>query len=190
MRHVRHDQNLGFVRNCNATAAMARGRHIVMLNNDTLVFPGWLDELIDILEGNPDIGLAGSKLIYPDGRMQECGAIIWRDGSAWNFGRLDDPRRPEHNYLRDADFVSGASIALPRQLWETLGGFDELFVPAYAEDVDLAFRVRAPACARSCNRCRRCCISRAPVRAPTWARGRRPTRPKISTSCMSDGAAS
>ncbi|MCX7041265.1 MAG: glycosyltransferase [Gammaproteobacteria bacterium] len=143
VRYFRHDSNLGFVRNCNATARAARGRYVVMLNNDALVLPGWLDELIDVLEGNESVGLAGSKLIYPDGRMQECGAIVWRDGSAWNFGRLDDPRRPEHNYLRGVDFVSGASIALPTALWKRLGGFDEHFVPAYAEDADLAFRVRA-----------------------------------------------
>jgi GT2 family glycosyltransferase len=141
--HVRHERNLGFVRNCNATAALARGRHVVLLNNDTQVLPGWLDELIGTLESNPDIGLAGSKLVFPDGRMQECGGIVWRDGSAWNFGRLDDPRRPEYCYLRDTDYVSGASIALPRTLWQALGGFDELFIPAYAEDVDLAFRIRA-----------------------------------------------
>ena len=143
VRHVRHERNLGFVRNCNATAALARGRHVVLLNNDTQVLPGWLDEMIGTLESNPDIGLAGSKLVFPDGRMQECGGIVWRDGSAWNFGRLDDPRRPEYCYLRDTDYVSGASIALPRTLWQALGGFDELFVPAYAEDVDLAFRIRA-----------------------------------------------
>lgn len=141
--HVRHSGNLGFVRNCNATAVLARGRHIVMLNNDALVLPGWLDELIDVLENNSTVGLVGSKLVYPDGRMQECGGIVWRDGSAWNFGRLDDPRKPEHNYLRGADFVSGASIALPTALWRKLGGFDEHFAPAYAEDADLAFRVRA-----------------------------------------------
>ena len=143
VRYFRYGTNLGFVRNCNATAAAARGRFIVMLNNDALVLPGWLDELIDVLDSNESVGLAGSKLIYPDGRMQECGAIVWRDGSAWNFGRLDDPRRPEHNYLRGVDFVSGASIALPTALWKRLGGFDEHFIPAYAEDADLAFRVRA-----------------------------------------------
>jgi GT2 family glycosyltransferase len=143
VRHVRHDSNLGFVRNCNATAQLARGRYVVLLNNDTLVLPGWLDELVGVLERSPEIGLAGSKLIYPDGRLQECGGIVWRDGSAWNFGRMDDPRHPQYCYLRDTDYVSGASIALSRELWSQLGGFDELFVPAYAEDVDLAFRVRA-----------------------------------------------
>ena len=143
IRHVRHAENLGFVRNCNATAAHATGRTLVFLNNDTQVLPGWLDELIGTLDDSPDIGLAGSKLVYPDGRLQECGAIIWRDGSAWNYGRLADPRRPEFGYLRDVDYVSGASIALRADLWSELGGFDELFVPAYAEDADLAFRVRA-----------------------------------------------
>lgn len=143
VRHVRHDGNLGFVRNCNATAAHARGRHVVLLNNDTIVLPGWLDELVGTLDRDPAIGLAGSKLVFPDGRLQECGAIVWRDGSAWNFGRNDDPRRPEYSYLRDVDYVSGASIAVPRSLWQQLGGFDERFVPAYAEDADLAFRIRA-----------------------------------------------
>ena len=143
VRHIRHADNLGFVRNCNTTAAHARGRHVLFLNNDTQVLPGWLDELIGTLDANPDIGLAGSKLVFPDGRLQECGAIVWRDGSAWNYGRLADPRRPEFCYLRDVDYVSGASIALRRELWQALGGFDEMFVPAYAEDADLAFRVRA-----------------------------------------------
>lgn len=143
VRHVRHAENLGFVRNCNATAAQARGRHVLFLNNDTQVLPRWLDELVGTLEADSGIGLAGSKLIYPDGRLQECGAIVWRDGSAWNLGRGADPRSPEFSYLRDADYMSGASIALRRDLWESLGGFDEMFVPAYAEDADLAFRVRA-----------------------------------------------
>src|SRR5690606_22291617 len=143
VRHVRHERNLGFVRNCNATARHARGRYVLFLNNDTQVLPGWLDELVGTLEDDPQVGLAGSKLVYPDGRLQECGAIVWRDGSAWNFGRLQDPRRPEFCYRRDVDYVSGASIALRRELWQALGGFDELFAPAYAEDADLAFRVRA-----------------------------------------------
>jgi GT2 family glycosyltransferase/glycosyltransferase involved in cell wall biosynthesis len=143
VRWVRHAENQGFVGNCNLTAAKARGRYVVFLNNDTLVLPGWLDALIDTLESDGDIGLAGSKLIYPDGRLQEAGGIFWQDGSAWNLGRFDDPRRPEFSYARDVDYISGASIALPRDLWEQLDGFDDLYRPAYAEDADLAFRIRA-----------------------------------------------
>ncbi len=143
LSHVRHRQNLGFLRNCNATASRARGRYLVLLNNDTQVLPGWLDELLDVLVANASVGLVGSKLVFPDGRLQECGGIVWRDGSAHNVGRGEDPRRPEFCYLRGTDFVSGASIALPTAIWRQLDGFDELFAPAYAEDVDLAFRVRA-----------------------------------------------
>ncbi|WP_022700436.1 glycosyltransferase [Oceanicaulis alexandrii] len=143
VRWVRHETNQGFVGNCNLTAEQARGRHVLMLNNDTLVLPDWLDTLVETLDGDPKVGLVGSKLIYPDGRLQEAGGIFWQDGSAWNLGRFDHPRRPEFSYARDVDYISGASIALPRGLWEKLGGFDDIFRPAYAEDADLAFRVRA-----------------------------------------------
>ncbi|WP_440958858.1 glycosyltransferase [Oceanicaulis sp. LC35] len=143
VRWVRHETNQGFVGNCNLTAEHARGRIVLMLNNDTLVLPDWLDTLVETLDADPGIGLVGSKLIYPDGRLQEAGGIFWQDGSAWNLGRFDHPRRPEFSYARDVDYISGASIALPRSLWEKLGGFDDLYRPAYAEDADLAFRVRA-----------------------------------------------
>ena len=58
------------------------------------------------------------------------------------FGRGGDPNAPEFNYLRETDYCSGASLCIPRSLWSELGGFDELFTPAYYEDTDLAFRVR------------------------------------------------
>jgi GT2 family glycosyltransferase/glycosyltransferase involved in cell wall biosynthesis len=143
VRWVRHETNQGFVGNCNLTAEHARGRHVLMLNNDTLVLPDWLDRLVETLDADPKVGLVGSKLIYPDGRLQEAGGIFWQDGSAWNLGRFDHPRRPEFSYARDVDYISGASIALPRALWEKLGGFDDIYRPAYAEDADMAFRVRA-----------------------------------------------
>jgi glycosyltransferase involved in cell wall biosynthesis len=94
------------------------------------------------LERDQTIGLAGSKLLFGDGRLQEAGGIIWRDGSAWNYGRGGDPHRPDYSYMRDVDYVSGASIMLPTSLWRELGGFDDWYEIAYAEDSDLAFRVR------------------------------------------------
>ncbi|MDP3898198.1 MAG: glycosyltransferase [Mesorhizobium sp.] len=143
VRHVRHARNLGFLHNCNETARLARGRVVVFLNNDTIMLPGWLDALMLCFERDPRIGYAGSKLINWDGSLQEAGGIFWADGSAWNFGRGQDPGLPEFNYLKDADYCSGASIAVPVDLWRELGGFDPIYAPAYCEDSDLAFRVRA-----------------------------------------------
>ena len=140
--HVRHSQNKGFIRNCNTIAERARGHFVVMLNNDVRVVAGWLDELIGSFALFPKAGLVGSKLFYPDGSLQEAGGIIWQDGSAWNYGRNDDPNRPQYAYARQVDYISGASIAVPTDLWQSLGGFDEAYVPAYCEDSDLAFRIR------------------------------------------------
>ncbi len=138
----RNETNQGFLRNCNQAAKAARGKYIMFLNNDTQVTEGWLSSLVNLIESDPTIGMVGSKLVYPDGRLQEAGGILWSDGSGWNYGRLDDPEKPEYNYVKDVDYISGASILLSNELWNQIGGFDERFAPAYCEDSDLAFEVR------------------------------------------------
>ncbi|MCA7117835.1 MAG: glycosyltransferase family 2 protein, partial [Acidibrevibacterium sp.] len=143
LRFIRWPENMGFLRSCNAAAKLAKGDFLFFLNNDTEILPGAVDTLVELFDARPDAGLVGSKLIYPDGRLQEAGGIMWRDGSAWNYGNLSDPQRPEFNYVREVDYISGAAIMLPRALWEEIGGFDEHFLPAYCEDSDLAFRLRA-----------------------------------------------
>ncbi len=140
---LRHASNLGFLLSCNAAARMARGRYLYLLNNDTQLQPGSIDALVDLLEARPDAAMAGSKLLFADRRLQEAGGIVWNDASAWNYGRGDDPSYPEYNYVREADYCSGASLMVRRACFEALGGFDEAFAPAYYEDVDLAFRLRA-----------------------------------------------
>lgn len=143
LRLIRNPSNLGFLHNCSAAALQARGRYLLFLNNDTEPLPGFIDTLVALAEARADIGLVGSKLLFPDGRLQEAGGIIWQDGAGWNYGRGDDPALPQYNTVREVDYISGASIMLKRELFEALGGFDPLFAPAYYEDVDLAFRIRA-----------------------------------------------
>jgi len=143
VRYVRQPTNLGFLGNCNAAAKAARGGVIILLNNDTLVLPNWLDALLAPFDRAERVGLTGSKLINWDGTLQEAGGIFWQDGSAWNFGRGQNPLAPEFNYLKDVDYCSGAAIAVPAALWNQLDGFDPRYSPAYCEDADLAFRIRA-----------------------------------------------
>ncbi len=141
LRYLRSDTNAGFIASCNRGAKAAHGRYLVFLNNDTTVLPGWLAALRETFEFEPDAGLVGSKLVYPDGRLQEAGGIIWRDGSGWNRGKFQDPDKPEYNYLREVDYCSGAAIMISKALFDQLEGFDVKYAPAYYEDTDLAFKV-------------------------------------------------
>lgn len=143
IRVLRNEENLGFVGSCNAGGALARGEFVLFLNNDTLVTAGWLEALLRVFAEVPDAGLVGSRLVYPDGRLQEAGGIIFSDGSGWNYGRFEDPDDTDFGFRREVDYCSGAAILLRRHLFEALGGFDTRYAPAYYEDTDLAFAVRA-----------------------------------------------
>lgn len=142
VRMIRNQTNLRFLMNCNNAAAQARGKYLLFLNNDTQVQANWLQPLVDLMETDQSVGLTGSKLVYADGHLQEAGGIFWKDASAWNYGHLQNPEDPEYNYVKEVDYISGASLMIRRSLWEEIGGFDQRFVPAYYEDSDLAFEVR------------------------------------------------
>ncbi|MGH3752495.1 MAG: glycosyltransferase [Pseudonocardiaceae bacterium] len=143
LRLVRTQRNVGFVGACNLGASHARGAYLLLLNNDTEVRPGALDALVSALDSDDRIGLVGAALVYPDGRLQESGGIIWADGSGWNYGRHRDAGAPEFQVRRDVDYCSAAAILVRRDLFEQVGGFDQRYAPAYYEDTDLAFAIRA-----------------------------------------------
>ena len=140
--YKRQTQNGGFIESCNTGAKLSSGRYLMFLNNDTVVHDNWLDALVDIFNNHSDVGLVGSKLIYPNNQLQEAGGIIFSDASGWNYGRTEEPGKPEFNHVREADYCSGASILIKKKLFEKLGCFDQRYKPAYYEDTDLAFAVR------------------------------------------------
>jgi len=143
VRLARTQRNVGFVGACNLGAGHARGDYLLFLNNDTEVRPGALDALVDAAESDPEIGLVGAMLVYPDGRLQESGGIIWADGSGWNYGRDGEATAPQFQVRRDVDYCSGAALLVRREVFERVGGFDQRYAPAYYEDTDLAFAIRA-----------------------------------------------
>ncbi len=135
--------NLGFIKACNQGAAVARGKYLIFLNNDTVVQPGWLRHLVDTVESDHRVGAVGSMLLYPDGRLQEAGGIVWKNGDGANYGRGGNPKDGKFRFAREVDYCSAASLLIRRKPFEELGGFDERYSPAFYEDTDLCFALRS-----------------------------------------------
>lgn len=140
IKFIRQAKNLGFLRNCNAAFESCRGEYLLLLNNDAQLMPGALDYLVEVLDREPDVAAVGPKMLYPNGRLQEAGCTINRDGVTDMVGLFADPAAPCFNYDRDVHYCSGAALLVRRSaLGNTL--FDETFMPAYCEDTDLCLRL-------------------------------------------------
>ncbi len=135
--------NLGFGGGCNWGARFSRGRHLVFLNDDTEVEPGWLGALVAVAESDPRVGGVGSRLLDLDGTLQEAGSILWSDGGTHHVGRGLPPGSTAYDRVRDVDYCSACGLLVTRAAWEAVGGFDERYFPAYHEDVDLCLSVHA-----------------------------------------------
>ena len=133
--------NRGFAGACNLGASLATGEYIALLNDDTIVEPGWLEELVAALERRPRVGAVGSRLLHPDGSLQEAGQVIWSDGSTNCVGRDEPEHAHAFEWARRVDYCSGSSLLIRRSTWDRVGGLDESFYPAYCEDVDLCLRI-------------------------------------------------
>ncbi len=141
-RLIRNGRNLGFAGGCNGGLAAATGDALVLLNQDTLVQPGWLAGLVAALE-EPGVGVAGSLALLADGAtVQHAGGLVdWPLGVVRHRGHgeaLDERWRQPG----DAAFVTGASLALRREVLERVGPLDAGFWPGYYEDVDFCWRAR------------------------------------------------
>jgi GT2 family glycosyltransferase len=140
---LRNPRNLGFGPANNQGAALARGRYLLLLNSDAWVRPGWLEPLIDVADADATVAAVAPKLLYPDGRLQEAGSIVWRDARVRQYGDGDIPNRPEYNFRRTVDYASAACLLVRRSAFIAVGGFDPRFAPVYCEDVDLCLAFAA-----------------------------------------------
>ncbi|MEM5518909.1 glycosyltransferase [Henriciella sp. AS95] len=139
---IHNSEPLRFIRACNKGAEAARGKYIVLLNNDVEVTHTWLDELRAAFDRFPNAGLVGSKLLYPNGDLQDAGGIIWGSGNPWNFGNRANANEPRYSYARQADYLSGAAMMVPKKIWDKVDGLSNYLEPMYFEDTDFAFKVR------------------------------------------------
>ncbi len=130
------EKNTGFARGCNLGAGVASGDVLVFLNNDTEVHAGWLPPLVAAL-AMPGVGMAGARLIYPDGHIQHAGiSFRMKNGEleAWNI-KTELPSR-------NVEGVTGACLAMTAEVFAEVGGFDVGYFNGY-DDVDLCLKVRA-----------------------------------------------
>ena len=143
VRVIRNAENKGFVEACNLGAGAAKGKYLVFLNNDTIVQKNWLSSLVETIKADESIGAVGSMLIFPDGKLQEAGGIVWNDATPNLYGYGEHPEDLRYNFRREVDYCSGASLLIGKDLFDSLGGFDMRYAPAYYEDTDLCMSVRA-----------------------------------------------
>jgi GT2 family glycosyltransferase len=144
---VRNERNRGFAVASNQGAALARSDVIVFLNNDTEPFAGWLEPLLRVLEERPEVAAVGSRLLFPDGLIQHAGVAIVEEvtpqrqvfGGVHAYYRMP-AEHPEVMVPRDWQAVTGACMAVRRDLFEAVGGFDEAYWNGN-EDVDLCFEL-------------------------------------------------
>ena len=115
---------------------------MILLNNDTEVTDGWIDELIEGFNRFPSTGAVGSKLLYPDGKLQGAGGIVWGSGNPWNYGTGQNPWDPRFMYSRQVDYICGAALMTSKKIWNEVGGLSEYLKPMYFEDTDFSFKVR------------------------------------------------
>lgn len=140
---IENPENLGFLRSCNNAAQQARGRHLLFLNGDTVVHPDWLAPMVRLADADPGVGMVGAKLLNTDGTLQEAGGAILSNGWGQPYGAGSDPALPQYNHVREVDVAVGACILVPRRAWDRVGGFDDAYAPAFYEEFDLAFALRA-----------------------------------------------
>ena len=136
---VLSEENEVFVIPNNNMMMMHEENDVVLLNNDTYVTNNWLTELYNAAYSSSKIGIAGSKILYPDGKLQEFGSELYENGSGRNIGKWENPDLDAYQKMKRAGYVSGCSMYIKRSTIKKLGVFDLQFHPCYCEDSDYCY---------------------------------------------------
>ncbi len=155
VRFIQNQGNEGYTRPNNQALQISRGRYLLLLNPDTLILPEAIDRLVDFLEGHPEAGVCGPKVLNPDLTLQKpCRRGESRPWAVISYftglSRLFPKSRLFGEYLMnymDEDLlhqvagVSGSCMLIRREVTDQIGFLDERFF-AYQEDADFCFRTR------------------------------------------------
>jgi GT2 family glycosyltransferase/glycosyltransferase involved in cell wall biosynthesis len=142
VRYVRNEENLGFARANNMGAALAAHDYLLLLNNDTLVQPGWLEQMVALAESDASIGIVGIKQLFPyTNTIHHTGIMFTAGGRPLHIYPHAEATLPHVNKQREYQAVNGACLLIARRLYEECGGLDENYRNGY-EDIDLCMAVR------------------------------------------------
>jgi len=137
----RNSSNAGFVHAVNQAAALARGKHLLLLNNDAQLLGDAVTNAVNVLESSPENGAVGGRVLLPDAMLQEAGCTIWNDGSGSGYGRGGLPDSFEYMFRRTVDFCSGVFLLTRKADFDACGGLDTRFSPAYCEEIDYCIQL-------------------------------------------------
>jgi len=139
---LRSGTNSGYIGNVNVATTAINTEYLLTLNQDVIVCPGWLDELVLEADRDPQVGIVGPRILDQQFKIQEAGGIIFQNAHAWHRGRGAMPEDDKYNFSCDVDYVSGCAMLVRTALWHRLGGLDTQYAPAYYDDVDICLRAR------------------------------------------------
>ena len=140
---VNNESNLGFLKNINKGLRVVNGDFALLLNNDVILLPNILSELLHVFETKDNVGAVGAMAIHPTGVLLEAGSKVFENGKATNLGREKSPYNPHYNYLRSVDYCSGYCLLIKKKFPNgELVQLDELFLPAYYEETDLCMQLK------------------------------------------------
>ena len=143
IRVIKNTQNQGFLKSINIGIKESRGEFIYILNNDTEVKKGFLEELLYVFNNFSNVGAVGSKLLNADGTLQEAGCVFLKDCSIHQIFTKKEVYYPQINYINKVDYCSGCSLLFKKYTDDNqINLFDEQFAPAYFEETDFCFQLK------------------------------------------------